>query len=88
GRDAFFAAAAQAAFHAVTTGQADARELIAGLVRAGDENRVAIWSSDASEQKRLEGTTLGAHLPARRIIEVDAVVLRPGEIMRDREAAE
>lgn len=57
-QDAFFADAAAASFKAVTGGAADPKALVTALSRAGDENRISIWSSDDSVQKVLADTTL------------------------------
>ncbi len=63
-QDAFFAAAAQAVFAAVTSSGVDSRQLIEALVRGGEENRIRIWSAHPDEQKVIEGTTLAGLLPS------------------------
>ncbi len=63
-QDAFFAAAAQAVFGAVTSGQADAKALVTALVRGGDEGRVRIWNARDDDQEYVLGTTLSGMLPA------------------------
>ncbi|MEL4319184.1 DUF4012 domain-containing protein [Leifsonia sp. YIM 134122] len=57
-QDAFFAESAAAAFTAITGGAADPKALVSALTRAGEENRVSLWSSDESVQSVLAGTTL------------------------------
>ncbi|MET0783605.1 MAG: DUF4012 domain-containing protein [Leifsonia flava] len=57
-QDAFFAESAAASFKAITGGAADPKALVSALARAGDENRVALWSNDESVQSVLAGTTL------------------------------
>ncbi|KQX04999.1 hypothetical protein ASC59_12215 [Leifsonia sp. Root1293] len=57
-QDAFFAESAAASFKAITGGAADPKALVSALARAGDENRVSLWSADESVQSVLDGTTL------------------------------
>jgi hypothetical protein len=62
-QDAFFEAAAASVFAALAGGSADPTALIAGLARAGEENRLLIWNADETEQAVLDGTTLQGGLP-------------------------
>ncbi|MBX0302009.1 DUF4012 domain-containing protein [Cryobacterium sp. 1639] len=61
--DNFFASAASAVFTAVAVGQADPAELIRAFAKAGDEDRVMIWSSHETDQAVLSDTTLAGGLP-------------------------
>jgi hypothetical protein len=61
--DAFFAAAASAVFTAVAVGEAEPAELIRAFVKAGNENRVMIWSAHDDDQSVLANTTLAGGLP-------------------------
>lgn len=62
-QDDFFAAAAASVFSAVAGGDADPIALVEALARAGEERRVLVWSSDATEQEILADTTLAGGLP-------------------------
>ncbi|CAN5591944.1 DUF4012 domain-containing protein [soil metagenome] len=59
----FFSDATAAVFGALVSGGVDASELLAGLARAGEENRLLLWSAHEGEQSVLEGTTLVGGLP-------------------------
>lgn len=61
--DIFFADAATAVFEAFARGNADPKELIGALAKAGDENRVLVWSADTEDQAVLADTTLSGSLP-------------------------
>lgn len=63
-QDAFFAAAAQAVFAAVTDGDVEPRALVEALVRGGDEGRIRIWNAREEDQRYVAGTTLSGILPA------------------------
>src|SRR5690606_20828767 len=63
-QDAFFAAAAQAVFSAVTAGDAEPKALVEALVRGGDEGRIRIWNSREEDQRYVAGTTLSGILPS------------------------
>jgi hypothetical protein len=77
-QDAFFAAATAAVFGALSSGGADPAALIEGLVRAGDEHRLYLWSADAAAQAVLDGTTLQGPLPV-----TDAETTRFGVYLND-----
>ena len=62
-KDAFFASAAAAVFHKISTGEFDPKGMIAALAHAGSERRVLIWSADPAQQKVLATTTLSGTLP-------------------------
>lgn len=62
-KDAFFASAAAAVFHKISSGAFDPKVMIAALARAGSERRVLIWSADPTQQKVLGTTTLSGTLP-------------------------
>lgn len=62
-QNAYFASTAAAVFSAVAAGQYDPRALIASLARASSERRLLIYSTDASEQKVLQKTSLAGALP-------------------------
>lgn len=62
-QDAFFASAAAEVFSKVASGDVDPIALIDALAKAGDENRVLIWSSHDEDQTLLSGTTLAGGLP-------------------------
>ena len=63
-QDAFFAEAARQVFARVTSGQAPATELVAALVRGGEEQRIRIWNSREQDQAQVVGTTLSGVMPA------------------------
>ncbi|WP_194409380.1 DUF4012 domain-containing protein [Microbacterium cremeum] len=62
-QDDFFAMAAASVFAKLTSGDVDPAALVAGLTRAGDENRLLLWSAHEEEQSVLAGTTLAGGLP-------------------------
>lgn len=62
-QDAFFQAAAAAVFSALSSGAAEPRPLLEALARAGDENRLLLWSARDDDQAILDGTTLQGGLP-------------------------
>jgi hypothetical protein len=62
-KDAFFAATAATVFHAIASGRGDPVELVKGLIRAGNERRILVWSSEPNEQLLLSNTTLAGGLP-------------------------
>ena len=59
----FFSDATAAVFGALVSGGVDASELLAGLARAGEENRLFLWSAHEDDQAVLEDTTLVGRLP-------------------------
>ncbi|MDE0545352.1 DUF4012 domain-containing protein [Microbacterium sp. C7(2022)] len=61
-QDAFFAAAAAAVFEKLSSGT-DPAKLVASLARAGDEDRLLLWSAIQSEQQLIAETTLAGGLP-------------------------
>lgn len=63
-QNAFFAAATNAIFSAVTSGSAAPVPLISALGRAADEGRLLYWSSDESEEAAIAGSRLAGSLPA------------------------
>ena len=62
-QDAFFAMAAAAVFEKLSGGDVDPAALVGALTRAGDEDRLLLWSTHENEQSVLEGTTLAGGLP-------------------------
>lgn len=62
-QDAFFAAAAEAVFTALTSGTGSPADLLEAMARAGAEHRLLLWSADSAEQSVLDGTTLQGALP-------------------------
>ncbi len=62
-QDIFFANAATAVFQAVASGTGDPKALLEALAKAGDENRVLVWSALPEEQAVLADTTLSGSLP-------------------------
>lgn len=62
-QDIFFAGAATSVFQAVARGNVDPKPLLEALARAGDENRVLVWSSHPEDQAVLADTTLSGSLP-------------------------
>lgn len=62
-KDAFFAQAAMAVFHKISSGEFDPRAMIAALSHAGSERRVLLWSADPDQEKILAATTLSGTLP-------------------------
>ncbi|RWZ46609.1 DUF4012 domain-containing protein [Labedella phragmitis] len=61
-QDAFFASTAAEVFSAVSSGDVDPVAFIGALTQASEERRVLVWSSDATEQAILDGTTLNGDL--------------------------
>ncbi|GAA5204995.1 DUF4012 domain-containing protein [Microbacterium kyungheense] len=62
-QDAFFAAAAAAVFEALAAGDVDPAKFVTALGRAGDENRLLLWSAHEDDQALLNDTTLSGPLP-------------------------
>jgi hypothetical protein len=62
-QNAFFSETTSAVFGALAGGRFDASALLGALARAGDENRVLLWSAHADDQAVLEDTTLVGGLP-------------------------
>ncbi|MFE1645862.1 DUF4012 domain-containing protein [Microbacterium sp. P01] len=62
-QDAFFAAAASGIFTALSSGNVDPVTLLTALARAGDEDRLLIWSARDDDQALLADTTLAGGLP-------------------------
>ncbi|QEO09520.1 DUF4012 domain-containing protein [Protaetiibacter larvae] len=63
-QDAFFAAAAQGVFAALTAPDVKPAGIVEALVRGGDERRIRIWNSRPDEQRFVDGTTLSGVQPA------------------------
>ncbi|WP_157981605.1 DUF4012 domain-containing protein [Protaetiibacter intestinalis] len=63
-QDAFFAAAAQAVFSAVTGPDVEPKALVEALVRGGEERRIRIWNAREEDQQYVAGTTLSGILPS------------------------
>lgn len=59
----FFSEATAAVFGSLVSGNADASALLAGLARAGGENRLFVWSAHEEDQAVIEDTTLVGGLP-------------------------
>lgn len=62
-QDAFFAQATGAVFGALIGGSVDPSTLLSALARAGDENRLLMWSAHPEDQELLAATTLAGGLP-------------------------
>ena len=62
-QNAYFAEATASVFSAVAEGRYEAGALIAALARAGNERRLLVYSTEASEQNVLQTTTLAGALP-------------------------
>jgi hypothetical protein len=62
-QDVFFSDASAAMFNALTNGPVDASALLGALTRAGEEDRVLLWSSHEEDQAVLDGTSLVGALP-------------------------
>jgi len=62
-QDRYFAAAARAAFQALTTRRTDPVALAAELARAAGERRLLLWSADPAQQRLIAGTVLEGVLP-------------------------
>lgn len=63
-QNAFFAAATNAIFAAVTSGDAAPVALISALGKAAEEGRLLYWSSDEAESAAIAGSRLAGTLPA------------------------
>jgi len=61
-QDAFFSAAAGKVFDAMSAGQGDAVQVLAGLTKAVGEHRLLMWSNDPAEQELLAPTPLSGEL--------------------------
>lgn len=59
----FFATAAAAVFTKVASGDVDPKVMVTALARAGEEDRVLVWSAHSKEQSSIEQTTLAGGLP-------------------------
>jgi hypothetical protein len=62
-QDEFFAMAAAAVFAKLTSGEVDPAALVTALTRAGEEDRLLLWSAHDGEQTVLADTTLAGGLP-------------------------
>lgn len=62
-QNAYFADAAKRIFDAVSSGAGDAREVLAGIMKASSENRILIWSAKPAEQAVLASTRVSGALP-------------------------
>ncbi|WP_314505810.1 DUF4012 domain-containing protein [uncultured Microbacterium sp.] len=62
-QDAFFAEATGAIFGALTSGPVDPSGLLTALAKAGDQNRLMIWSAHDEDQELLANTSLAGGLP-------------------------
>lgn len=62
-QDAFFAGVTQRVFAAITAGGADSSALLGALMQATEENRIHLWSAEASKQDVLGSSSLGGSLP-------------------------
>lgn len=62
-QDAFFSATAAAVFERISSGDVDPYALIRALVEGGSQRRIDVWSSHASDQRLLAGTTLAGAIP-------------------------
>lgn len=62
-QDEFFAMAAASVFARLSSGEVDPAALVAALTRAGDEDRLLLWSTHDGEQTLLADTTLAGGLP-------------------------
>lgn len=62
-QDAFFAAAAESVFSALTSGSGDTKKLLEALVRAADEGRLMYSSNDENEMKLISKTRIAGPLP-------------------------
>ncbi|MEV5071081.1 DUF4012 domain-containing protein [Microbacterium sp. LMI12-1-1.1] len=62
-QDAFFAVAAASVFAKLSGGDVDPAALVTALTRAGDEDRLLLWSAHEAEQGLLADTTLAGGLP-------------------------
>ena len=59
----FFAAAADSVFAALTRGGMDTGALVEALTRAAGEGRILYTSSDAAQERLVEGTRIGGRMP-------------------------
>ncbi len=62
-QDDFFESAARTIFDVVASGTGQSRPVIAGLVRAADENRLMLWSSHEDEQAQIADSGLSGAFP-------------------------
>ncbi|WP_251453549.1 DUF4012 domain-containing protein [Microbacterium sp. Marseille-Q6648] len=62
-QNAFFSETTSAVFGALAGGRFDASALLGALARAGEENRVLLWSAHEDDQAVLADTTLVGGLP-------------------------
>ncbi|REK73737.1 DUF4012 domain-containing protein [Aeromicrobium endophyticum] len=62
-QDDFYASAARRVFDAVTQGSASSRPVVAGLVRAAEENRLMLWSRHPAEQAAIAPTGISGAFP-------------------------
>ena len=62
-QDAYFAAAAEAVFDAVASGQGDSARMLRGLTRAVSEGRINLWSARKAEQSLIAETALSGRVP-------------------------
>lgn len=62
-RDAYFAAAGEAIYHAVLSSRSSPMRLLPAFGRAAGQGRLLIWSRRAAEQTALEATPLAGVLP-------------------------
>ena len=69
-QDAFFAAATDAVFAAVTSDTVDPRALLAALVDGASQGRILLWSADEAEQAVLAETTLAGSLGGKNFVGV------------------
>lgn len=64
-QNVYFAAVARKVFDAVSAGQGDPRQVLSGLVRAGHEQRILLWSSHPDEQRLIDPTLLSGELATK-----------------------
>lgn len=62
-QNAYFASAAAAVFNHLLSDQGNRASLVRGLVKAGGERRILIWSAHPAEQKVLARTVIAGALP-------------------------
>ncbi|MEH1124630.1 DUF4012 domain-containing protein [Micromonospora sp. CPCC 206061] len=63
--DEYHAAAARAAFAALTNGVPDPAAALAALARAAGERRLLVWSAHPAEQRAVAGTVLEGAMPVQ-----------------------
>jgi hypothetical protein len=63
-QDSFFATATANIFGALVSGDFDGATLLGSLAQGAQENRIHIWSSDASEQTKISETPIAGVVPA------------------------